>query len=98
MSIRTSLQGDCLSCVYTTIVHLASERNLRDQVKVFEDESTKLIGDYIKELKKEFKNSSGRAIKLKELSSSDNVELITASPFTPRKTAYYRRFTRFRIE
>ena len=98
MSIRTSLQGDRLSCVYTTIVHLASERNLRDQVKVFEEESVKLINDYIKELKKEFKASSGKAIKLKELSSSDNVELITASPFTPRKTAYYRRFTRFRIE
>ena len=26
---------------------------------------------------------------------TDSVELITASPFTPRKTAYYRRFTRF---
>jgi hypothetical protein len=98
MSIQTTLQGDTLSCNYTTIVHLASERNLRDQVKVFEDESIKLTSDYIKELKKEFKDSSGRALKLKEIGTTDNVELITASPFTPRKTAYYRRFTRFQVE
>ncbi|MAH42352.1 hypothetical protein CL614_01335 [archaeon] len=98
MSIQTSLQGDTLSCNYTTIVHLASERNLRDQVKVFEDESIKLTSDYIKELKKEFKESSGRALKVKEIGTTDSVELITASPFTPRKTAYYRRFTRFQVD
>jgi len=98
MSIRTELQGDNLSCTYTTVVHLASERNLRDQVSVFEEESAKLTSDYIKELKKEFKNSAGRALKVKEISSSDNIELITSSPFTPRKTAYYRRFTNFQVE
>ena len=98
MSIRTTLQGDNLSCTYTTIVHLASERNLRDQVRVFEEESVGLIKDYIKSIKKEFKDSAGRALKVKELNSSDNVELITASPYTPRKTAYYRRFTNFKCE
>ena len=71
MSIQTSLQGDTLSCNYTTIVHLASERNLRDQVKVFEDESIKLTSDYIKDrLKKEFKESSGRALKVKEIGTN----------------------------
>jgi len=98
MSIRTSLQGDNLSCTYTTVVHLASERNLRDQVKVFEEESAKLTNDYIKEIKKEFKEAAGRALKIKEMSSSDNIELITSSPYTPRKTAYYRRYTNFQVE
>ena len=98
MSIRTSLQGDNLSCTYTTVVHLASERNLRDQVRVFEEESAKLTNDYIKEIKKEFKEAAGRALKIKELSSNDNIELITSSPYTPRKTAYYRRYTNFQVE
>ena len=98
MCIKSTLQGDLLTCSYTTVVHLASERNLRDQVKVFEEESIKLIKDYVKSLKKEFKDSAGRALKVKEVNSTDSVELITASPFTPRKTAYYRRFTRFQIE
>ena len=98
MSITTKMSGDTLTLNYTTICNLASERNLRDQVKVFEEESIKLIKDFVGKVKKEFKEGSGRALKLKELSSTDSVELITTSPFTPRKTAYYRRFTAFRCE
>jgi len=98
MAIRASLSGDTLSCVYTTIVHLASERNLRDQCRVFEDESSKLIGEYIKSIKKEFKDLAGRVLKVKEINSTDSVELITTSPYTPRKTAYYKRFSNFQIE
>tara|TARA_R110001583_G_scaffold16272_8_gene66675 strand:- start:12818 stop:13204 length:387 start_codon:yes stop_codon:yes gene_type:complete len=98
MSITTSLQGDCLSCNYTTIVHLASDRNIREQVKRFEEESVKLTSEYMKRVRKEFKKLSGRALKVKEINSTDSVELITASPFTPRKTAYYRRFTNFKVD
>ena len=98
MSIKSSLSGDILTCTYTTVVNLASERNLRDQVKVFEDESVKLLKDYIKELKRKFKDYSGRSLKVKDLSTRDSVELITMSPFTPRKTAYYRRFSDFSLE
>jgi len=98
MAMRSTLEGDHLSCNYTTVVHLASERNVRDQVKTFADESIKLTSDFMKSLRKEFKESTGRALKVKEVGTSDSVELITASPFTPRKTAYYRRFTRFQVE
>jgi hypothetical protein len=97
MAIRSSISGNVLTCTYSTIVNLASERNLRDQVRVFEEESIKLLKDYIKELKKKFKDLSGATLKVKELGTRDSVELITASPFTPRKTAYYRRFSDFRI-
>ena len=98
MSITSKMSGDNLTLNYTTICNLASERNLRDQVKVFEEESIKIIKDFISRIKKEFKEEAGRALKVKELSTDDSVELITASPFTPRKTAYYRRFTLFRCE
>jgi hypothetical protein len=98
VAIRSSLSGDVLTCAYSTIVNLASERNLRDQVKVFEEESIKLLKDYIKELKKKFKDNSGRTLKVKDLGTRDSVELITASPFTPRKVAYYRRFSDFSLE
>jgi hypothetical protein len=98
MAMNTALSGDSLSCNYTTVVHLASERNLRDQVRVFEDESIKLTSDYVKIIKKEFKESTGRALKIKEAGTSDSVEMITTSPFSPRKTAYYKRFTKFKVE
>ena len=93
MSIKGTLSGDSLTLTYTTIIHLASERNLRDQCRRFEEESVALIKDYVKMLKKEFKKNAGRALKCKEQDSNDSVEMITTSPYTPRKTAYYRRFT-----
>ena len=98
MSIKASLSGGTLSVSYVTVVHLASERNLRDQVKVFEDESIKITNEFMKNLKKQFKEGSGRVLKAKSLGTSDSVEMITSSPFTPRKTAYYRRFTNFECE
>ncbi len=98
MSIKGQMSGACLTLTYTTLCHLASERNMRDQVKVFEDQSVKLIKQFVSNMKKDFKDMSGRGLKLKELTSDDSVELITASAFSPRKTAYYRRFTTFRCE
>tara|TARA_R110002020_G_scaffold37124_10_gene112030 strand:+ start:11871 stop:12257 length:387 start_codon:yes stop_codon:yes gene_type:complete len=97
MSIKTSTQGDVMTCQYTTVVNVASERNLRDQLRTFEDESIKKIKDYVGIVKKEFKAATGSALKLKELGTQDNVELITTSPYAPRKTAYYRRFTNFQV-
>jgi len=96
--IRTSLSGDVLTCTYTTVCNFASDRNLRDQVASAESDSVKLLKDYIREMKKRFKEVAGRTLKVKELNSRDNVELITTSPFTPRKTGYYRRFTDFQVE
>tara|TARA_B100000214_G_scaffold369310_1_gene342159 strand:- start:89 stop:466 length:378 start_codon:yes stop_codon:yes gene_type:complete len=97
MSIKGSLAGDTLTVSYTTIVHLASERNLRDQVKRFEEESVQLTNDFCKKCKNEFKSVSSSPLVLKQLNTNDSVELITASPFTPRRTAYYRRFTTYEV-
>ena len=96
--INVSLQGDTMTCTYTTIVNLMSDRNLRDQSSSFEEESIKIIKEYLKQLKSEFKSIAGRGLKVKELSSRDSLEMITASPFTPKRTGYYRRFTTFKVE
>ena len=96
--INVSLQGDTMTCTYTTIVHLMSDRNLRDQSVSFEEESVKIMKEYLKELKSEFKSIAGRALKVKELNSRDSIEMITASPFTLKRTGYYRRFTTFKVE
>ena len=85
--INISLQDDTIICAYTTIVNLMSDRNLRDQARSFEEESFAIISEYIKELKKEFKSQAGRALKCKELDTNDSIEIITASPFSPKKNS-----------
>ena len=97
-AINVSLQGDTMTCSYTTIVNLMSDRNLRDQSNGFEEESVKITKEYMKDLKKEFKKAAGRSLKAKELESRDSIEIITTSPFSPKRTAYYRRFTTFKVD
>ena len=96
--INVSLQDNKMVCTYTTIVNLVSDRNLRDQSQRCEEESVAIIKQYLKELKSEFKNLAGRALKAKEVNSTDSIEIISASPYTPKRTAYYRRFTTFEVE
>ena len=96
--INVSLEGGKMVCCYTTIVNLMSDRNLRDQCTRFEEESVNITKQYLKELKKEFKSLAGRALKAKETDSRDSIEVITSSPYSPKRTAYYRRFTTFEVE
>lgn len=86
-------------CVdYTSVVTFASEASMRDQKSVFEDESNQATNNKMKEIKKEFKGAANRALKIKQLTSEDSIEVISASSHSPRKAAYYRRKTIFEVE
>ena len=46
--IDVSLQGDTMTCKYTTIINLMSDTNLRAQSQGFEKESVSIIKEYLK--------------------------------------------------
>tara|TARA_A100001011_G_scaffold170603_1_gene179485 strand:- start:256 stop:642 length:387 start_codon:yes stop_codon:yes gene_type:complete len=99
-SVKCQLYGSeptKLSVDYTSVVTFASEASMREQKKAFENESNQATNNKMKEIKKEFKDAAGRALKAKQLKSEDSIEVINASPHTPRKTAYYRRKTLFEV-
>jgi len=98
MSIKTTLQSDKFSVTYMTIVNLGSVREMRDLAKRYEEESSKLINEYMKHVKKDFKVGAGRSLKVKELSSNDTFDIITVSAYSPRRNAYYKRTVTFRVE
>jgi hypothetical protein len=98
MSIKASLQGSILTLLYTTIVHLPQGYHDKNQIKRYEDESVKLCDDYMKNLRKLFRESAGRSLKVKQIDTSDSLQMINYSNYSPRKTFYYRRITVFDIE
>ena len=51
----------------------------------------------MKEMKNSFRDKAGRALKSKEISNKDSVELISATANSQRKIAYYRRKIIFEI-
>jgi hypothetical protein len=96
-SIKCDLAGETLTLKYTTIVHFAAEKDLRDQVSRQTDESQKRLSEQLKNIKKEFKESTGRTLKTSEISTKDNIELIHATASSPRKVAYYRMNKTFQV-
>ena len=97
-SIKTSLRGSVLTVRYKCIVHFASDAAMHEQKKSYDDESVKLVNDYMKRVKKEFKDSAGRALKVKQVSTDDDIEIISAQPhISPKKVAYYTRYATFNI-
>lgn len=95
--IKTSLGGNVLTLRYTTIVHFNSSDGLLTQKKEYERQSNEMLDKKLAEIKQEFREESGRSIKISEISKSDDVELVSASPYSERKIAYYRREFKFEI-
>ena len=93
-----NLQNDILVLKYQAIVHFASERSLQVQVPSLADESAEILKNIQSDLKKQFKELTGNALKLKQMADRDNIELISATSVNPRKIAYYRRFVEYTVE
>ena len=101
-AIKCNLSGetgkDQLIVKFVTVVTLGErEHHLLDPAhpkkRELDRESIKLVGDYISSLKKEFKDATDKTLKLKEVSSTDSIELINYNTFSPVRQVYYRRNT-----
>ena len=97
-SIKYSLAGDVLTLKYTRIVYFAGETSLRSQVEKYTDEAVEILSKYLTEVKKVYKEASGPALKVKDVRSDDDIEMVSTNNMTPRKVAYYRRNHILRIE
>jgi len=92
MSVKASLSGQQLTVKFVTIINLGSIHESEKAKKDSKEDGVKVIDQYIKDLKKNFKELAGgdRSLKLKETGDHDSLEVISMSAYNPRKTAYYR--------
>ena len=67
------------------------------QKKEHERQSNEMLQEKIREIKAEFREQAGRALKINEVDNKDDVELISATAYSERKIAYYRRALVFEI-
>ena len=97
-SITYSLAGDLLTLKYTRVVHFAGERSIQGQTERYAEESIDILSKYLTEVKSIFKEATGSALKVKDVKSDDDIEMISMNNMTPRKVAYYRRNHVLQIE
>lgn len=96
-SIKMNLQGNALIVKYITVIHIASEQSLREQTKEHEREAVQLTSKAVTEIEKEFKKLEGKSLKLSKKGSDNGVEMISMSPYNPRKVAYFRLNTTYEV-
>ena len=91
------LAGDMLDLQATSIVHFAAERALHAQVVAQREISNEIFSKALKEIKDHFKDATGRALKVEEVSRDDDLELISATSNSPRKIACFRAMLRLKV-
>jgi len=90
-SVTCSLGDNTITLKYMTVVHFAAEAALRDQVARINHESIQILAKCADNIKSRFKEETGDALRLKEISNKDSLEMIVATNNSPRRVAYYRR-------
>jgi len=90
MKVTSHIHGDSLVLKYIAVISFASEESMQQQKTKYEKEANDAIADALKNMKTQFKDRVGRSIKVTEEDRDDDVELVSVSPYSPRKHAYYR--------
>jgi hypothetical protein len=85
------LEGDVLIIKCVTVITIMQDQDTRSQVKKYDNELKQMCQQYLKDVKKEFKELSGRALKTKQNNEDDSIEIVSMCPYSAKRTAYYRK-------
>lgn len=97
-SVKLTMLGpDRVLASFQAIVNFGTERQMIEMKRNYASESETIISEVIKHVKASYKSLSGSSITFKEISSSDEIEVIGFNVHNPKRTAYYRRKTTFEV-
>ena len=97
MRLTHSLAGDKLQLTMQQIVHFAREKSLDLQTRQLAEMSNDIFKDAIKNIKSQFKEAVGRALKVEEIDRDWDVEMVQATSNSPRRIAYYRALINLKV-
>jgi len=86
-----------LTVTCMVVVNLLNRSEMNSEAKKAEDQLSKLCNSYMKNIKKDFKLQTGRALKAKQVSNDASVELVNMSSYSPKGTSLVRQVTVFDI-
>lgn len=96
--IISKLDGDAamkITCMI--VVNLLNRSEMRREATKAEDQLAKACNEKLKQIKKDFKDRCGRALKTKQSGMSPTVELINMSSYSPKGTALVRNVFSFEV-
>lgn len=97
-SVKFSLLGgNRLLASYQVITNFVSEREMILMKRSCSEESMRVIDAHVKSVKDSYKELCGETVSIKEVESTDSLEIIGFNVHNPKRTAYYRRKTIFEL-
>jgi len=97
-SVKVTMMGpDRILVSYAAIVNFATERQMIEMKRRYEDESKSITDAALKVVKKNYKELSGDALTAKELSATESLEMIGMNMPQHVRSAYFRRKTVYEI-
>lgn len=96
-SIKHKFLGEQLQLTYTTLFYYVEEKGLHSQTAREVERSVDMVNNFIAKASEKYKEITGKSLKLKPLSQSDKIEIISATANSPRKVAYYWRYFGYEI-
>lgn len=97
-SVKLSvLSAGRLMASYAVVVNFGTERQMIDCKRAQVTESESVVNEVMKHVKAGYKDLTGSALKVKEHSTVDSLEIINMNVHNAKRTAYYRRKTVFEI-
>lgn len=97
-SVKLVRQGpDRLIASYAAIVNFGTERQMIEMKRRYSSESESVINEVLKQVKATYKDIAGDSLSVKQVSTSDDLEITSTNFHNPKRTAYYRRKTVFEI-
>jgi len=98
VAIKASLSGNILILMAMAVKNLGTHGQQHHEITNCENELNQYINFYIKDLKSNFKNESGRALKCKQVKGSEITDVESINHYSPTRPSYIRRYIHFEIE
>ncbi len=105
MSLKASFMGGSanddkkyLLLSYCCVITFGQPQERVREMKRLNDESFRYINASIGKIKKEFKEESGRTLKVEKISDDEDYELLSLGQYSGRRDALYRRKVVLEIE
>ena len=97
-SVKFTLLGNnALQASYQVITNFVSEKEMVMMKRSCSEDSLTAIAAHVKMVKDTYKELTGDSLTIKEVNSTDSLEIIGFNVHNPKRTAYYKRKTIFEL-
>lgn len=97
-SVKLTMMGpDRVLASYQAIVNFGTERQMIEMKRAYSTEAEEVVKAYVKQIKATYKDITENALSMKEVASTDSIEIINFNVHNAKRTAYFRRKSVFEI-